>query len=100
MIKEVIWRRLRHPEWGKPDLIIVDGGKPQLSSALSVTNYPVIGLAKRLETIVLRSDDDFIEINLPARSHALQLLQSLRNEAHRFANRYRTDLMKKGLNLT
>jgi excinuclease ABC subunit C len=97
MIKEVIWRRLRHPEWGSPDLIIVDGGKPQLSAAVSITQLPTIGLAKRLETIVLKSNNDFVEINLPVNSHALQLLQSLRNEAHRFANRYRTDLMKKSI---
>jgi excinuclease ABC subunit C len=97
MIKEIIWRRLRHPEWGTPDLIIVDGGKPQLTAASSVTNFPAIGLAKRLETIVIKTDDNFMEINLPKNSTALLLLQSLRDEAHRFANNYRKELMKKNL---
>ena len=95
MIKEVIWRRLRHPEWNFPDLIIVDGGKPQLTSALSVSDIPVIGLAKRFETIVVKNNNEFIEINLPKNSHALRLIQSLRDEAHRFANAYRRQLMKK-----
>lgn len=96
MIKEVIWRRLRHPEWTYPDVIIVDGGKPQVTSATSIfSSIPVIGLAKRLETIVIKNQDDFIEINLPPNSTALNLLKSLRDEAHRFANRYRQELMKK-----
>lgn len=98
MIREVLWRRLRHPEWGLPDLIVVDGGKPQVSSAIQVTNdRPTIGLAKKNETIVIKSQDEFIEINLPKNSHALQLLQRLRDEAHRFANKYRKELMRKSL---
>jgi excinuclease ABC subunit C len=98
MIKEVVFRRLQHPEWGTPDLIVVDGGKPQVSAASSLTNKtPIIGLAKRLETIVIQLDSDWVEINLPLRSNALRLLQSLRDEAHRFANRYRKELMKKSL---
>lgn len=97
MIKEVVFRRLQHPEWGSPDIIIVDGGKPQLNSASSITDLPVIGLAKRLETIVIKNNDDYIEINLPQNSTALNLLKSLRDEAHRFANRYRQELMKKSL---
>ena len=105
MIKEVVYRRLQHPEWGTPDLIIVDGGKPQLTSALSIlisdqlkSNISIIGLAKRLETIILKSNNVFIEINLPKNSHALLLLESIRNEAHRFANKYRKSLMVKSLN--
>ncbi|MCX6726498.1 MAG: GIY-YIG nuclease family protein [Candidatus Shapirobacteria bacterium] len=98
MIKEVVFRRLQHPEWGTPDLIMVDGGKPQVTSATSLTDIPIIGLAKRLETIVIKLDDDWVEINLPLRSNALRLLQSLRDEAHRFANRYRRTLMKKSIN--
>lgn len=97
MIKEIVYRRLQHPEWGTPDLIVVDGGKPQLSSASTVCDIPLIGLAKRLETIVIKSDDEFIEINLPQNSNALLLLESLRNEAHRFANRYRKELMSKSI---
>lgn len=97
MIKEVVWRRLRHPEWSYPDLIIVDGGKPQLNAASSITDRPVIGLAKRLETIVIKDGQEYVEINLPQNSSALNLLKSLRDEAHRFANRYRQELMKKSI---
>lgn len=97
MIKEVIYRRLQHPEWGTPDLIIVDGGKPQVSAISSITDIALIGLAKRIETIVIKSSDSWVEINLPARSEALLLLERLRNEAHRFANRYRKELMSKSL---
>ena len=96
MIKEVIYRRLKHPEWTFPDLILVDGGKPQVSSANSIVkNIPIIGLAKREETIVIKIGDNWTEIKLPKNSPALLLLQNLRNEAHRFANRYRKILYKK-----
>ncbi|HBP51288.1 MAG: Excinuclease ABC, C subunit domain protein [Candidatus Shapirobacteria bacterium GW2011_GWE1_38_10] len=97
MMKEVIYRRLRHPEWGTPDLIVVDGGKPQVSAISPITDLPLIGLAKRIETIVIKNADSWVEINLPARSEALLLLERLRNEAHRFANRYRKELMSKSL---
>jgi len=95
MMKEVVWRRLKHPEWGTADLIVVDGGKPQISACLSLTTIPLIGLAKKLETITIKTENKWIEINLPPNSHTLRLLQRLRNEAHRFANRYRKELMKK-----
>lgn len=97
MIREVIFRRLKHPEWGTPDLIVVDGGKPQVSAAASITKLPLIGLAKKIETIVIKTGSNWREINLPPSSSALQLLQNLRNEAHRFANRYRRLLIKKEL---
>ena len=94
MIKEVVYRRLQHPKWGTPDLIVVDGGKPQVSAVSSITELPLIGLAKRFETIVLKNADSWVEINLPQNSQALLLLERLRNEAHRFANCYRQELMK------
>jgi excinuclease ABC subunit C len=105
MIKEIVYRRLQHPEWGTPDLIVVDGGKPQVASAYDVitrseatwqsSRPALLGLAKKFETIVIKDKDSFIEINLPKNSNALLLLESLRNEAHRFANRYRKELMSK-----
>ena len=97
MMKEVIYRRLQHPEWGTPDLIVVDGGKPQVSAISSITDIPLIGLAKRIETIVIKDAESWVEINLPPNSSALLLLEKLRNEAHRFANRYRKELMSKSL---
>ncbi|HEX8923160.1 MAG TPA: GIY-YIG nuclease family protein [Patescibacteria group bacterium] len=103
MMREVVWRRLKHSEWGMPDILVVDGGKPQVSSIkkifdiLEIKDIALIGLAKKFETIVIKSGDDFKEINLPASSSALKLLQQLRDEAHRFANRYRKELMKKSI---
>jgi excinuclease ABC subunit C len=98
MIKEIIYRRLKHSDWSIPSLILVDGGKPQVSAASSVIkNIPLIGLAKKFETIVIKTGDDWAEINLPKNSPSLQLLQRLRDEAHRFANRYRKTLIKNNL---
>lgn len=100
MIKEIIYRRLKHPEWGNPDLILVDGGKPQVAAAnqalklLEGKIIPIIGLAKKFETIVINQNNNWVEINLPKNSPSLLLLQQLRDEAHRFANRYRKKLIK------
>lgn len=99
MIREIVYRRLQHTDWGTPDLIIVDGGKPQVSSVSVITNI-AIGLAKKYETIIIKNDKKYIEINLPANSSALNLLKNLRNEAHRFANRYRKKLMSKSQGLS
>jgi excinuclease ABC subunit C len=82
-----------------PDLIIVDGGKGQLSSAcrelqrLGLTDRPIIGLAKEFEEIYRPGRP--LPLRLPEDSGALQLLQRIRDEAHRFANGYHQLLMKK-----
>ncbi len=78
--------------WALPDLVIVDGGKGQLSAAvhvmeeLGLTDVPLAGLAKRFEELYvpLRSEP----IVLPRRSQGLYLVQRLRDEAHRFAITY------------
>jgi excinuclease ABC subunit C len=82
-------RTLRE-QWLKPDLIVIDGGKGQLSAATGVLDelgiaIPAIGLAKREEEIILRSGEVIV---LPHSSHVLQLLQRIRDEAHRFAVTY------------
>lgn len=94
MLEEVLRRRIHHAEWQYPDLIVVDGGKGQISSAKKILNeqnlkIPFIGLAKRLETIIT---PDFKEINLPRSSSALKLLMRIRDEAHRFAITYHRKL--------
>ncbi|MDT3696484.1 MAG: excinuclease ABC subunit UvrC [Ignavibacterium sp.] len=91
-MREVIERRysrLIKENQPLPDLIMVDGGKGQLSSAvevldyLEIENYSIIGLAKRLEEVYLpgKSDPELI----PKTSSGLKLLQQIRDEAHRFA---------------
>src|SRR5436853_6053396 len=82
-----------------PDLIIVDGGKGQLSSAcrelqrLGLHDLPIIGLAKEHEEIY--RPGRAMPLQLPADSGALHLLQRIRDEAHRFANAYHQLLLKK-----
>src|SRR6478609_4879089 len=82
-----------------PDLIIVDGGKGQLSSAcrelqrLGLHELPIIGLAKEHEEIY--RPGRALPLRLPMDSPALRLLQRIRDEAHRFANAYHQLLMKK-----
>ncbi len=75
--------------WDLPDLVIIDGGKGQLSAALEVMHelgvhhIPVVALAKRHEEIFVPDDDE--PIILPRGSEALFLVQRIRDEAHRFA---------------
>jgi excinuclease ABC subunit C len=82
-----------------PDLIIVDGGKGQLSAAcrelqrLGLHDLPIIGLAKEHEEIY--RPGRALPLRLPMDSSALRLLQRIRDEAHRFANAYHQLLMKK-----
>ncbi|MFN2541055.1 MAG: UvrB/UvrC motif-containing protein [Chthoniobacterales bacterium] len=82
-----------------PDLIIVDGGKGQLSSAcrelqrLGLHDLPIIGLAKEREEIY--RPGYAMPLQLPPDSGALHLLQRIRDEAHRFANAYHRLLLKK-----
>jgi excinuclease ABC subunit C len=82
-----------------PDLIIVDGGKGQLSAAcselqrLGLHELPIIGLAKEHEEIY--RPGRAMPLRLPMDSGALRLLQRIRDEAHRFANTYHQLLMKK-----
>jgi len=97
MIEEVIQRRFKNRDWEMPNLLIVDGGKGQISSAVKVLEtrnlkIPVIGLAKKEETIFTQ---DFQKIKLPKNSDALKLVMKIRDEAHRFAISYHKKLRAK-----
>ncbi len=101
-IEEVVYRRYRRVlEEGKglPDLVLIDGGLGQLRAALKAAGklgiddrVLFVGLAKRLEEIILESGEKII---LPGSSWALRLLQHVRNEAHRFALSYQKKLREK-----
>lgn len=102
MMAEVVKRRytrLIREDKVLPDLILVDGGKGQLSTAvkilkdLSIADQPVIGLAKRLEEVFLPDRSD--PVILPKTSAALMLLQRIRDEAHRFAVTYHRSVRAK-----
>ncbi|MEI7674724.1 MAG: excinuclease ABC subunit UvrC [bacterium] len=121
---EVISRRLSPKNvkaWGLPNLILIDGGRGQLSSAIKARDelgykVPMIGLAKREEEIVvdlsgsnvelsheslekhlaiIRESDKFVKIVLPLNSDIVKLLQRIRDESHRFAVSYHTVLKGK-----
>ncbi len=108
MMQETLTRRFseRNKAWPKPDLIIVDGGKGQLSSSKKTLDSMdvkvlTVGLAKRFETLVIDSNDissstslrkegGYYMYNFEANSALLHLLQRVRDEAHRFAISYHT----------
>lgn len=97
-LKEVLSRRIsklgtdEEENFAKPDLIVIDGGKGQLSSveevfvAKGITDIDLISLAKKEEEIFTLSSPE--PIVLPRRDYCLRLLQRLRDEAHRFAITY------------
>lgn len=103
-LDEVIKRRLKHlSDWGVPDLVIVDGGKTQTKKfyeSLSKYQILVVGIAKRYETLIIPSESkgkvEFTSILLK-KGPAKNLVVRLRNEAHRFAQRYHHILIKKAL---
>jgi len=98
-LREVMSRRSKHFEdWGLPDLLLIDGGKPQVAAAIGVIgkSIPVVGIAKRYETLVFYKDGKFIEHKLK-KGPALYLVQRLRDEAHRFARRYHHKLVAKAM---
>lgn len=82
-----------------PDLVVIDGGKGQVSAAagsmkeLGLEHIPLIGLAKRLEEIVIPNQKE--TILLPKSSSSLRLLQQVRDEAHRFAITFHRSLRGK-----
>lgn len=121
MMRETLTRRFngKHNDWPKPDLILIDGGKGQLTSALAVMselriNIPIFGLAKKREQIVRHlvtenansktnqtkdgrewQEGNFNIIELPKDYQVIALLQRIRDEAHRFAVNYHTSLRDK-----
>jgi excinuclease ABC subunit C len=102
MMEELIIRRFKHQEWLKPDLIIIDGGKPQLNFILKskndfFKNIPLIGIEKKGETIIIPSKNNFIRIKYNRNNSVLNLIQRLRDEAHRFAHNYHTHLRLKNI---
>lgn len=91
MMREVLERRFRHVDWDYPDLIILDGGKPQLSVSASAVpaRIPVISIAKKHELLVIPlGSGQYKELELPSSSPAISLVKRMRDEAHRFATTY------------
>lgn len=95
---EIMERRYNEKDWPVPDLIVIDGGKGQLHAALPIIRQagceaPVISLAKRIEEVFVEGRSD--SIILSHHTPELQLLQAIRDEAHRFAITYHRHLRGK-----
>lgn len=93
-LDEALTRRLKNKSWPSPDLIVIDGGVPQLRRLQRIfdkeSNPPrYLGLAKHPDRLVIPMGDGFETVRLASDNLGLQLLEQLRDEAHRFANAYR-----------
>jgi excinuclease ABC subunit C len=84
MMREMLNRRLANTSWPKPDLIVLDGGKSQLSVISDQLTVPVFALAKQEEIVYVQNGT---QIKLERNNPGLQVLQLLRDEAHRFSRR-------------
>ena len=101
MMREVLKRRLQHSEWRMPDLIILDGGKPQLRMIYeyfqeSGIDIPLISIAKRPDRI-LTTAQGYRTIYISRSGLLFKLIQSLRDESHRFAKKYHIVLRNRNL---
>ncbi len=106
-LHEVLERRLKHDEWGRPDLILLDGGEPQLEAVkdlLGPAGIKYIGRDKdgsharnaRVEIVVPRNIG-YEHVLLDSGSHLAKLIARIDDEAHRFAVTYHTLLKRKGM---
>jgi excinuclease ABC subunit C len=103
-MEEVVYRRYKRlvaEEKPLPKLVVIDGGKGQLSSAVTALKQlelygqvPIIGIAKRLEEIYFPGDQ--YPIYIDKKSESLRLIQRIRDEAHRFAITFHRNLRSKG----
>ena len=112
MIKEVLARRLNHPEWPYPNLFIIDGGRTQLKAALAIlgTSHPTVSIVKHPDRLLIpkppvglkgpltrQTKLNYISVTLKPGEPASSLIQHLRNEAHRFAKNYHQHLRTKSI---
>lgn len=103
-MSEVVYRRYKRllaEEKPLPDLVIIDGGKGQLTAAMEslqklglVGKMKVVGIAKRLEEIYFPNDP--LPLYIDKKSESLKVIQRIRNEAHRFAIRFHRDQRSRG----
>ncbi len=104
MLKEVFKRRFtRKNEYPNPDLVIVDGGRPQVKLLREVLkkmklNIPLIGIAKNPDRLIL-GKEKLITIKPPNNHLGFNLIKSIRDESHRFAHNYHLLLRKKAIKL-
>ncbi len=106
MLQEALTRRQNHPEWLKPNLIMIDGGRGQVRAVAKIwrMDVPIIGLVKNPDRLVIsiknKDKKDNIEtkiITLASNHPTLKMLERLRDEAHRFAKKQHSRLREKKL---
>lgn len=107
MLREALIRRQNHPEWGIPDLIIIDGGKGQLRAVMGVWQWPtpIMSIAKRPDRLIFPRIDrsaarlkiSYSVVSLDASHPGLQLVQQIRDEAHRFSKKQHSRLRTRKL---
>lgn len=106
-LQEIIMRRLKHPEWDYPDLVILDGGVGQVNAVkdlLAAQHIPVIGRDKSGDharnaqvKIVIPEQEGYRLAHLAPNSHIAKLIARIDDEAHRFAITYHTLLKRKNM---
>jgi excinuclease ABC subunit C len=106
-MREVITRRLHHLEdWGRPDLVVLDGSVGQISAVrelLEEAKIPVIGRDKsgdhgknaRVRIVIPTGKEDYEMVELPSDGHIAKLIARIDEESHRFAIQYHTLLKRK-----
>ncbi len=102
-LAEMLTRRFNHPEWPRPDLILIDGGKPQIDYLNQLfqdrnLSIPLVGLSKYAEDKLVYPGKTKTSIKVLVQSIKPLLLQ-IRDEAHRFSNRARTKSMRKRIDI-
>lgn len=97
-LKEVIKRRLKQ-QWPLPNLIIIDGGRPQIKTVIKIfqenkINIPLLGIAKNPDRVIV-GIKGYPNLYLKNNSQTLNIIRTLRDESHRFARKYHLFLRSK-----
>lgn len=90
MLQEALTRRQYHPEWGLPEVVVIDGGRGQVNAVKEVwkLGIPVIGIAKDPDRLVIPQENgEFVFLPISELGDAGKLIQQARDEAHRFAKK-------------
>ncbi|KXK11868.1 MAG: UvrABC system protein C [Microgenomates bacterium OLB23] len=101
MMREALHRRLQHDEWPYPDLIVLDGGRPQLAMLNKYfkennISIPLISIAKRPDRIIT-PQTNYKPIAMGNSQLLFKLFQSMRDESHRFAKKYHVAMRNRNL---
>ncbi len=94
-LEEVIKRRFEN-YWPRPDLLVIDGGRPQIKTVMTILknmkiDIPMVGIAKNPDRLII-GQEDFLTVKYPQTNFGFNLIKLLRDEAHRFAKKYHIHL--------